>query len=199
MVKIESMVLGIYQTNCYIVYEENARECVIIDPGYKPEKILEKLQALNLKPVAILLTHGHFDHVSAVRELAAETDCKVYLQERDLSLPPKMTNGPLYCTDLYRDGDTLELAGLTIQVMETPGHTPGSVCLLVEDALFSGDTLFAGSRGRTDLPGGDEQQIMASLARLAAIKKHYNVYPGHSIATTLEREQEYNPYMRTPS
>lgn len=199
MMKIESMVLGIYQTNCYIVYQEGAKECVVIDPGYKPEKVLARLEELGLKPVAILLTHGHFDHVSAVKELAAETDCKVFLQERDLSLPPKMTNGPLYYTDLYKEGDTLELAGLTIQVMETPGHTPGSICLLVGDALFSGDTLFAGSRGRTDLPGGDEQQIMASLARLAGIQKHYDVYPGHSIATTLEREQEYNPYMRASS
>ena len=111
-------------------------------------------------------------------------------------MPPQMTAGPLYYTDLYQEGDVLDLAGLKIRVIQTPGHTEGSVCLLVEDAMFSGDTLFAGSCGRTDLPGGSWATILKSLKRLAAMDKDYAVYPGHGPSTTLAEEKQWNPYMR---
>ena len=194
--KLKAMALGAYQTNCYILWDEESQRCVVIDPGYEPERVLDEVTRLGKTVEAVLLTHGHFDHVGGVRTLAAETDCQVYLCAQDLSMPPQMTAGPLYYTDLYQEGDVLDLAGLKIRVIQTPGHTEGSVCLLVEDAMFSGDTLFAGSCGRTDLPGGSWATILKSLKRLAAMDKDYAVYPGHGPSTTLAEEKQWNPYMR---
>ena len=196
MLALHTLPLGAYQTNCYILHQEDSSSCVVIDPGYTPEVILDFLAGKGLKLEAILLTHGPFDHVGAVRELAAETGCKVYLNPDDLSMPPRMTAGPLYYTDTYSDGDTLSPAGIPFQVLSTPGHTPGSVCLIAENFLFSGDTLFAGSCGRTDLPGGSRRAIRESLRRLAAIPQDYSVHPGHGESTTLAWEKQYNPYMR---
>lgn len=196
MLKVHTLVLGAYQTNCYILHDEAAKTCCVVDPGYNPEIILDKLDALGLTLEAILLTHGHFDHVGAVRDLAAATQCRVFLCAEDLSMPPMMTAGPLYYTDTYAGGTQLSLAGLTISVLHTPGHTPGSVCLLAETTMFSGDTLFAGSCGRTDLPGGDWAAIQASVHRLAALETDYWVLPGHGESTTLAQEKRYNPYMR---
>lgn len=196
MLKVHVLPLGSYQTNCYIIRDENSRSCCVVDPGYTPEVILDFLEDQGLTLEAILLTHGHFDHVGGVKELAAETGCKVYLHSAELSMPPMMTAGPLYCTDTYADGDTLQLAGLTIGVIHTPGHTPGSVCLKCENTMISGDTLFAGSCGRTDLPGGDWATIRNSLRRLSAFQTNYLVLPGHGESTTLAEEKRYNPYMR---
>ena len=196
MLKIDVLCLGSYQTNCYIVREKESQSCVVIDPGYAPETILSHLETEALSLDAILLTHGHFDHVGGVRTLAAETDCRVYLCEKELSLPAMMTDGPLYYTSTYGEGDTLHLAGLTFRVMETPGHTPGSVCLFTEDAMFSGDTLFAGSCGRVDFPGSSISDMRTSLARLAAVADDYRVYPGHSKSSTLAQEKQSNPYLK---
>ena len=196
MLNIKTLPLGAYQTNCYLVWNESADTCVVIDPGYQPETVLAEAERLGKKIAAIFLTHGHFDHVGAVRELAAETDCPVYLHEADLSMPPQMTAGPLYYTNLYKEGDFVEAAGLSFKVLHTPGHTPGSVCLMCENAMFSGDTLFWGSCGRTDLPGGNWGVIQKSLKRLASLSGDYDVYPGHGDATRLSFERKYNPYMQ---
>ena len=110
-------------------------------------------------------------------------------------MPPQLTAGRLYYTDTYQDGDKLTLAGTGFTVLRTPGHTPGSVCLLAEDVMFSGDTLFAGSCGRTDLPGGNASRMKASLARIAALEGDYRVLPGHGGVTTLEHERQNNPYL----
>lgn len=193
---IVTMPLGAYQTNCYLLWQDGQDSCLVIDPGYEPEKVLKKAGQLGKRIEAILLTHGHFDHVGGVRQLAADTDCSVYLCQQDLSMPQQMTAGPLYYTHTYGEGDTLTLAGIPLQVLHTPGHTPGSVCLLAEDALFSGDTLFEGSCGRTDLPGGDTATILASLARLRQLPGDYRVYPGHGPATTLSEERRFNPYLK---
>lgn len=195
MLKIDVLPLGDYQTNCYILHNEDSRDCVILDPGYEPEIISRFLEEKGLTLRAILLTHCHFDHVGAVKDLAAQTDCRVYLCQKDLAMPPMLTNGPLYYTDTYADGDTVTQAGIPFRVLETPGHTPGSVCLITGGNLFSGDTLFAGSCGRTDLPGGDSRAMRDSLRRLAALKENYNVYPGHGSASTLDREKQTNPYL----
>ena len=195
MLKIHTLTLGLYQTNTYIIHEENSKSCCVIDPGYQANTILEKLDALGLTLEAILLTHGHFDHVGAVKDLAADTDCRVFLCAEDTALPPMLTAGPLYYTDTYADGTILNIAGLHIRIIHTPGHTPGGVCLLVDDVLFSGDTLFAGGCGRTDL-GGDWSTLVRSLKRLSQIEGYFKVLPGHGESTTLAYEKRYNPYMR---
>lgn len=196
MLQYKTMPLGAYQTNCYFVWDTESDSCVVIDPGFEAQKVLLTARSLGKKIQAILLTHGHFDHVGAVREIVGDTDCRVYLCQQDLSMPAQLTAGPLYYTDLYTEGDSVEAAGLTFRVLYTPGHTPGSVCLQVGAHLFSGDTLFAGTCGRTDLPGGDWQTIHTSLHRLARLEGDLQVHPGHGESTTLENERMYNPYMR---
>ena len=193
---IHPLVLGAYQTNCYILHDASSKTCCVIDPGYTPEVILDALDNLGLTLEAILLTHGHFDHVGAVKDLAAETQCRVYLCPEDLSMPPAMTAGALYRTDDLHEGTRLHLAGLDITVLHTPGHTPGSVCFLTEGALFSGDTLFARSCGRMDLPGGSPAQMRGSLDRLRQLPFAGPVYPGHGGATTLAEERRWNPYLK---
>lgn len=190
---IQKLTLGLYQTNIYIL--SNDTEAVVIDPGYEPDIILDALEGKELK--AILLTHGHFDHVGAVKELVAETGCKVYIHAADLSLPPMITAGQLYHTHTYAEGDTVcPIEGAALHVLHTPGHTPGSVCLLLGDQMFSGDTLFEGSCGRMDLPGGDQLQMHQSLNRLVSLQADYHIHPGHGGSTTLAAEKRYNPYMR---
>ena len=190
---IQKLTLGLYQTNIYIL--SNDTEAVVIDPGYEPDIILDALEGKELK--AILLTHGHFDHVGAVKELVAETGCKVYIHAADLSLPPMITAGQLYYTHTYAEGDTVcPIEGAALHVLHTPGHTPGSVCLILGDRMFSGDTLFEGSCGRMDLPGGDQLQMHQSLNRLVSLQADYHIHPGHGGSTTLAAEKRYNPYMR---
>lgn len=192
--QIMTMPIGAYQTNCYMVWGEG-NECVLIDPGYQPAYILEQVRLQGKTVAAIFLTHGHFDHVGGVQQIVAETDCRVYICDKELSLPEGLTAGKLYFTHYYADGDTVTEAGLTFSVLHTPGHTPGGVCLICGDAMFSGDTLFAGSIGRTDLPGGSWEVLETSLARLVQLKKDYRVYPGHGESTTLSLEKKINPYL----
>lgn len=191
--EIAVMAVGAYQTNCYLVWDAGRDDCVLIDPGYMPEEILGVVRQKGKHISAILLTHGHFDHVGGVRKIAAETGCKVYLRPEEKTMPPEMTAGELYCTDFY--GESVTEAGLTFRVLPTPGHTPGSVCLICRDAIFSGDTLFAGSCGRTDFPGSDPKEMVSSLQKLASLSEDYDVFPGHGEATTLFYEREHNPYM----
>ena len=197
MLNVDTLTLGLYQVNCYIVHKTGSKTCCIIDPGYEPEAILDFLDEKSLVPEAIFLTHGHFDHVGGVRTLAAEyKDCQVYLCNEDLLMPPQMTAGPLYYTTVYREGTKLSLDGVTWHVIQTPGHTPGSVCLFAEDCMFSGDTLFKGSCGRTDLPCGDLKSLQKSLHRLSLLTGNYRVFPGHGDSTTLSREKRYNPFLK---
>ena len=195
MLQVHTLTLGLYQTNCYIVHKEGSQQCLVIDPGYEANTILNRVALLGLEIQAILLTHGHFDHVGAVRQIAADTDCKVYLQEQELTLPNAMTDGPLYHTDLYPAGK-FTAAGLDITVLHTPGHTPGSGCLLIADAMFSGDTLFAGSMGRCDFPGSSIFDMRKSMKKLYNLAGDYRVFPGHAEASTLEYERKTNPYLR---
>lgn len=187
--------LGPLQTNCYILPGEGGH-CLVVDPGDEADVILRFLEEKKLALEAILLTHGHFDHVGAVRELAADTDCRVWICAEDLSQPATMTAGPLFYTDTYAEGDELTLAGLTFRVLHTPGHTPGSVCLRFGEDLFCGDTLFAGSCGRTDFPGGSPAQMRASLNRLAQLPGTLRAHPGHGGSTTIAEERMFNPFMR---
>ena len=195
MMQILATQVGSLQTNCYIAWAEESDRCVVIDPGEDAATILAAVNARGKTVEAILLTHGHFDHVGGVSAIRTATGCKVYLHRADLELPVHMTAGLLSPTDYYDEGDTLCLAGLQLQVLHTPGHTPGSVCLVCEDVIFSGDTLFAGTCGRTDFPGGSYSQMLQSLKRLAALEGNYQVLPGHAEQTTLERERKTNPFM----
>ena len=188
----QKLTLGLYQTNTYLL--ANDTEAVVIDPGYEADTILDALAGKALKP--ILLTHGHFDHVGAVKELVAETGCDVYIHAAGATMPPMVTAGPLYFTHTYDEGDTVSpIEGLELTVLHTPGHTPGSVCLLMGREMFSGDTLFACSFGRTDLPGGDPRKMMESLRRLASLQGNFFIHPGHGGSTTLDAEKRFNPYM----
>ena len=204
MMKIHILPLGDYQTNCYIVHAADSKTCAILDPGYHPEKVLAAVKELGLTVDAVLLTHGHFDHVGAVEKIVTETGCALWMSEGDRSQFPSpvisyyypLANCDFTEVQFCEDGEEISAAGLTFSVLETPGHTRGSVCYLCSDALFSGDTLFAGSCGRTDLPGGDWATIQLSLKRLAALEGSYTVYPGHGNSTTLASEKKYNPYMR---
>lgn len=195
MLKIETLPLGDYRTNCYILHA-GPDACVVIDPGYDAYLIEQKLSLLGLDCKAILLTHGHFDHVGAVRDLAATYGCDVYIHPAELALPPQMTAGALYYTDFYPNSAQLTVAGMDFSLLHTPGHTPGSICLICGDALFSGDTLFAGSCGRTDFPGGNAREMTDSLRRLKQLPDSLSVYPGHGPASTVAHERTHNFYFR---
>ena len=193
--ELKTFPIGSLQTNCYMVWEDGSDTCILIDPGYEPELLLEQVRLQRKTLEAILLTHGHFDHVGGVKQIAAETGCKVYICAEEIKQPLRYSDG-LHYTDTVAEGDVLHLAGLTLQVLHTPGHTPGCVCYLCGDTLFSGDTLFAGTCGRTDLPGGDFKAIQSSLQRLAALEGDLRVLPGHGMASALDIERRYNPYMQ---
>lgn len=192
---ITTLPLGYLQTNCYILHGDGDR-ALVIDPATDAARILDTLAKQGLTLEAIALTHGHFDHVGAVKDLVAETDCRVFLCPEEQSLPRSITSGPLFYTDTYGEGDERTAAGLSFRVLHTPGHTPGSVCLVFQEDLFSGDTLFAGSCGRTDLPGGDGATMSKTLRRLSQLEGNWRIWPGHGESTTLAEEKRYNPYLR---
>lgn len=198
--QIKVIPVGPIQTNCYFLIEETTRCAALIDPGDDWEvlhKLVEK-EKVNLQ--YILLTHGHYDHTTAVPELHKQyPDTKIYIHEADANgagthLFPLCGQVEGLCH--YDEGDTLSLGSLTVEVMHTPGHSPGSVVLKVDDVLFCGDTLFAGSCGRTDLRGGSYDQIMQSLKRLGELEGNFHVLPGHEFTSDLEQERKTNPYLR---
>ena len=196
---IKTLPVGQLETNCYVVINEDALACVVIDPGDESNAILNYLEDNHLHCEAIFLTHGHYDHTGAVEAVMEETGAPVYLCPRD---DAHMTGDRQYAYLLpeggryYDEGDVLSIAGLNFRILATPGHTAGGVCILCENALFTGDTLFRGSCGRTDLPGGDMDEELKSLARLCALPGDYEVYPGHMDSSTLERERNFNYYCR---
>ena len=188
--------LGQLGANCYIVTDEKAKSCAVVDPGGQGRQLAQWLRDKGLTPRLVLLTHGHFDHVGGVQELVGEfPGLPVYLHPNDTKLTPDLSRG-LFWTDFYEDGDELAMDGLTFRVLHTPGHTPGSVCLQVEDVLLTGDTLFAGSCGRTDFPGGSWQQLMDSFTRLSKLPGNFGVLSGHGESSDLDTERASNPYMK---
>ena len=199
---IHTLSLGAYQTNTYIV--ENETRCVIIDPGYEPDTILDYTVQNGLTVDAILLTHGHFDHVGAVERIVEATGCALWMSESDWSQLPSpfmsyfypIANCDFTQVQFCEHNEEIIAAGLTFRVLEKPGHTYGSVCYLCGNALFTGDTLFAGSCGRTDLPGGDTNCMTESLAFLRKLDFAGTIYPGHGPVSTLSYEQETNPYLK---
>ena len=196
---IKTLPVGQLETNCYVVTNEDTLHCVVIDPGDESNTILDYLEDNHLHCDAILLTHGHYDHVGAVEAVQEETGATVYMHRsddhrvnHDYHFPFSLPENGTY----IQDGDSLELAGLRFNVIGTPGHTKGGVTLQCENALFTGDTLFKGSCGRTDLPGGDMDEELRSLKKICSLPGEYEVYPGHMDPSTLERERMFNYYCR---
>ena len=201
--KITSIQVGPIMTNCYLLCDETAGVCALIDPGDDAARVARLVEQSGCTLQYILLTHGHFDHTSAVRPLLEQyPDVPVYIHEKDAV---DTERGELLFRKVgpenqryYKEGDPLPLGGLTLRVLETPGHSEGSVCLLVEGqgVLFAGDTLFRCSCGRTDFAGGDYREMLQSLARLGNLPGSYRVSPGHDQPTTLDYERRVNPYVR---
>ena len=203
--EISVLCLGQIGTNCYIFRREGGYKCGVVDPGDQGEQVARWLVDKGLEAEAVLLTHGHFDHILGIPGLREEwPDLPVYCHPADWGegdaaslfgqrFPTVRSFGDI---TPYREGDTVEVDGIRLEVLDTPGHTPGSVTLRAENVLFTGDTLFAGSMGRTDLPGGDEGELMRSLKRLGELEGDYQVLPGHEGQSTLERERKSNYCLR---
>ena len=198
--KVKMMQVGAIGTNCYILEDEETGKAAVIDPGDEAGAIANVLEEDKADVEYILLTHGHYDHTTGVPELKRRFPAaKVYIHRADANGAGSQLfplAGQVKDLNYYKEGDTLALGSLTILVMETPGHSPGSVTLQVGDVLFTGDTLFCGSCGRTDLRGGSYDQIMASLKRLGKLEGDFHVCPGHDRTSTLEQERRYNPFLR---
>ncbi|MFN4180318.1 MAG: MBL fold metallo-hydrolase [Armatimonadota bacterium] len=207
---VDSVIVSPFQTNCYIIACPETKEGIVLDPGDEPERILAVVKFHKVSVTAIVSTHGHLDHVLAVREIKEATQAPFLLPELDL---PIAKNAHIHARlynwlaepvpdpdDFLREGQTLTIGKISFQVLHLPGHSPGHIALYFESVdgskhLFSGDVLFAGSVGRTDLPGGSWEQLKSSLRRLMSLPDETIVYPGHWRRTTIGEERQYNPFV----
>ncbi len=200
--KIQTMPLGMFGANCYLL-TDSQNNLVLIDPA-DSKPILKQMEKEGLTLKAILLTHGHFDHIWGVKALQEKTGCDVICHEADLELlhAPSLAAGafgllscpPCDANIVVKDGDSYTAGEMWFDFLHTPGHSKGSIVIVTQDILFTGDTVFAGSVGRTDLYGGDSAVLIESIKKIAALNDDKAVYPGHGKATTLENERRCNPY-----
>ncbi len=206
--KVGRVLLPAAAENCYLAINEETKESIIIDPGSAPERIVSLVAQSETTPVAILITHGHFDHAGAAATIAERYNIKVYaceeekqtLENPDLNLSGDMYGlSEVYHADYFlKDGQEMDLAGLHFKCLFTPGHTPGGCCFYFpnEGILFTGDTLFCGSVGRTDFPGGSMSKLVSAIkAKLLVLPEDTICYPGHDQPTTIADEKTYNPYL----
>lgn len=205
--KIIAMEVGVIGTNCYVVINEEQKKGVVIDPGGDADQILEKIKQKGITIEAIFLTHGHSDHIMAVDEVREVTGAKVYISEADADMLTKASsNLSVYmgagrefkaADEFLIDRETITAAGLKFQVVATPGHTKGGICLLCGDTVFCGDTIFSESIGRTDLPGGSYSQILHSIkTKIMVLPDEMKLLPGHGPATTIGWERRRNPFLQ---
>jgi hydroxyacylglutathione hydrolase len=205
--KVETIKVGMLQTNCYVVYSRAGGPALVIDPGAEAKKIISFIEEKNLKVENILITHGHFDHILAAGQLKEATGARivVHAYEADALRKSKPSMYVSIAEEPYRPcepdvllygGEKTKFEGDDVTFICTPGHTPGSLCIILNDMIFSGDTLFKGDCGRTDLAGGSPEEMEGSLRMLYNLKGDYKVYPGHDDPTTLQDERENNPYMQ---
>lgn len=205
--KVLVMEVGSIGTNCYLVINEENKSGVVIDPGGDGDMILDKIRQKGLNIEAIFLTHGHSDHIMAVDEIRTATGAKVYISQEDAAMLIKASsNLSLYmgasrefkaADEFFEDGEILTVAGLNFKVIATPGHTKGGVCLICEDIVFCGDTVFSESIGRTDLPGGSYSQILQSIKnKILVLPDEMKLLPGHGPATTIGWERRRNPFLQ---
>jgi len=205
--KIKQLTVGMVQTNCYIAYHPETKEAFIVDPGAEGERLIYEIEKAQLQPKAILLTHGHFDHAGAAKELADHFQILVYAHEAEketledprINLNNMVDGLPnsFHADNYVKDEQILEIAGYQIKVLFTPGHTVGGACFYIESeaVLFSGDSLFCESIGRTDFPKGSSSQLVKSVKeKLFVLPVDTIVYPGHNEATTISHELSYNPF-----
>ena len=205
-IKIKRRILSACQTNCYYVFRDGSDEMVIIDPGDRGDIVYQDVKSLGCKKIAgILLTHGHGDHTGGALQLKELTGAKIYAYEEEAELlkdPEKNLSGwfgPAYgweADEYFRDNQEFDMAGIHFKVLHTPGHTKGGCCYYFpyEDVLFSGDTLFCTSVGRTDFKGGSSSDLIRSIKeKLMVLPDRTTVYPGHNDVTSIENERMYNP------
>lgn len=206
-IKIGKITLGVCQTNTYFIYREGSSDIIVFDPADRGEYLFSKFQEKGFNVAAILLTHGHFDHILGIEDLQKHTDAKLYASEDEAELAKDIE---LNCSQMFRrecsvnpdilfsDGEKVTLADIELEVIKTPGHTVGGCCYYIEEAgfLISGDTLFLESVGRTDLPTGSMGTLIRSIKeKLFILPDETIVYPGHGPSTTIEHEKEYNPFI----
>jgi len=205
---IEQLELGPFASNCYLVGDESTKEAMIIDPGAEANQILTRVEELGLQVKIIALTHGHMDHVGALKEIKDATNAEVAIHTADApSLEARPGMGAMFgfsfqapppADRLLNGGDSIDIGELHFLVLHTPGHTPGGISLLGEGVVFTGDTLFNFSIGRTDTPGGSYAQIMNSIhTKLMVLPNNTVAYPGHGPKTTIGVEREWNPFLRS--
>lgn len=197
---------GIYQANCYIVADETTGKGFVVDPGGDAEGILAECNQIPMNIEYIILTHGHGDHIGAVNAIKEKTGAKILMNENDeyltqgatKDLIPTLKNMKLFEIDRFiNDGDIINVGSINVEVIFTPGHTPGGVTLKIGDVLLTGDTLFRSSIGRTDFPGGDYDTIIKSITeKLMILPENMKVYPGHGPESTIGYEKKYNPFLR---
>ncbi|ADJ26074.1 putative metallo-beta-lactamase family protein [Dehalogenimonas lykanthroporepellens BL-DC-9] len=205
---IERLVVGPIQANCYLVGDPASREGLVIDPGGDGEVIVERIKALGLRIGHIVLTHGHFDHTAAAEMVKSATGARLAVHQDDLGLLnddflPRMAGfrvEPLPAPEVVLRGwEDIAVGALRFTILHLPGHSPGGIALYSQDAVFTGDSLFAGGIGRTDLPGGDYDTLIDSLnQRLLALDDDIKVYPGHGPDTTIGTERRGNPFLVNP-
>ena len=211
--EVRGIVVGLFQENCWIIGSRRRGEACVVDPGDEPEEILALARDMGVRITRVVASHAHLDHIMAVRAVVEATSAPFLLHADDVSIAENMPRAaqawlgqevqPLPRPDAFpTHGQDLEVAGVSMKVIHTPGHTPGSVSLYVPEAhlLFSGDTLFRESIGRTDLPGGDTRLILSSIrSRLYTLPEDTRVLPGHMLETTIAHERAHNPFVRAPA